>query len=297
MHLPSTSTGPQRRTFILIALLTLLTAGMFLVGGRVPTAHAATGDFSLSYTDVNGSSPSVVYLVRGGLTSCNPATNCNGGLVEPKVKTLYGYYPNYSYGWDLSFLTISAGDPDSGFRGTVTFAVSSLPAGVTSQTAPSTTITDNTILYYDYGFPVYGTTTTLQLTASATAALGTSTLTVSASSGSLVHTTTLQIDVVSQLPPLALRDFNVSQTTVTGGQTDQGTVTLNYPVPTGQTYVIALSSSNPRVASLPSSVSIPAGSRSATFTITTYHVSKVTLVTFPASYNGQTVDGSIQVNP
>jgi len=61
--------------------------------------------------------------------------------------------------------------------------------------------------------------------------------------------------------------------------------------------VIALTSSNPRVASLPASVSILAGARSVSFTITTYRVNKVTLVTFPASYSGQTVNGSVQIDP
>lgn len=131
--------------------------------------------------------------MRGGLISCDPTLNCNGGLVEPKVVTHYSYFPTDSFGYGLGQFIISTGEPDSGFRGTITPGFSNLPSGVTSQTAPSTTITDSTILYYDYGFPVYGTSMTFQLHADTTAALGSTSITLTASSGAIIYSVTLTI--------------------------------------------------------------------------------------------------------
>ncbi len=153
----------------LLILVLILVTGLAL--GTPTPAHAASGDFTLAYQDSSTATPTVAYLVRGDLASCNPTLNCDGGLVEPKVVTHSGYYPNDSFGYGLGQFNISTGEPDSGFRGPITLTFSNLPSGVSSQTAPSTTITDSAILYYDWAYPVYGTSTTFQLHANATAAL------------------------------------------------------------------------------------------------------------------------------
>lgn len=74
-------------------------------------------------------------------------------------------------------------------------------------------------------------------------------------------------------------------------------VKLNYPVPAGQSYTIALTSDHPAIAPVPATVTIPAGAQSTFITITTHKPKKITLVSFTATYNGQTVPGSVQVNP
>jgi hypothetical protein len=276
-------------------LLILVTS---LALGTPAPVRAASGDFTLAYQDSSTATPAVAYLVRGGLTSCDPTLNCNGGLVEPKVVTHAGYYPNDSYGYGPGQFNISTGEPDSGFRGPITLTFSHLPSGVSSQTATSTTITDSTILYYDWGYPVYGTSTTFQLHADATAALGSTAITLTANNGLITHSVTLTIQVVNQLPSLALYNTLIdSQTTISGGQSFQLTVKLNYPVPAGQSYTIALTSDHPSIAPVPATVTIPAGAQSMTITITTYKPKQITLVNFTATYNGQTVPGSIQVNP
>jgi hypothetical protein len=194
---------------------------------------------------------------------------------------------------------VSAGDPDTGFRGTVNFQLSTLPQGVTSQTATSTTITDNTILCYDFGSPVYGTDTTLQLSADSTAPLGNFTLTLTATSGSLSHSTTLTVDVVDQLPATTLYQLTLPPTTSTspstyGGSPAQGTVQLTFPAPAGGT-VVGLGSSNPSVASPPASITLPAGSTSGTFTINTQPVATDTFVRLSATLNGQTITSLTQL--
>ncbi|HEY3108188.1 MAG TPA: hypothetical protein VGL23_05515, partial [Chloroflexota bacterium] len=68
------------------------------------------------------------------------------------------------------------------------------------------------------------------------------------------------------LPPGALSSLSLNPTTVTGGQSSQGTVTLASPAPAGGV-VVALSSSNSAVATVPASVGVPAGAASASFTV------------------------------
>src|SRR5207245_4499662 len=63
--------------------------------------------------------------------------------------------------------------------------------------------------------------------------------------------------------------LTLSPTSVVGGvQSSTGTVTLNGPAPAGGAQVL-LSSSNTGVATVPSSVTVPAGATSATFTVST----------------------------
>jgi hypothetical protein len=99
-------------------------------------------------------------------------------------------------------------------------------------------------------------------------------------------------------PPSAptLSTLSLSPSTVTGGNSSQGTVTLTSAAPTGGASV-ALSSSNPAVASVPPSVTVPAGSTSAAFAVTTSSVSASTSATISAAYGGVTRTASLAVQP
>ncbi len=93
-----------------------------------------------------------------------------------------------------------------------------------------------------------------------------------------------------------LSGFTISPTSVTGGNTATGTITLSAPAPTGG-FVVNISSSNPSVASAPSSVTVAQGQTTATFTINTASVSTQTTVTFTASANGISRQANLTVNP
>ena len=96
--------------------------------------------------------------------------------------------------------------------------------------------------------------------------------------------------------PAMLSALSLNPTTVTGGTSSQGTLTLSSPAPSGGT-VVTLSSSNPSIVSLPSSVTVPAGSSGTTFLVTTTPVSLSAAVTITGSYGGATQDVSITVQP
>src|SRR5437588_186495 len=97
-------------------------------------------------------------------------------------------------------------------------------------------------------------------------------------------------------PSVTLSTLSLNPTTVTGGDSSTGTVTLSGPAPSGGAQV-ALSSSDTSVATVPSSVTVAAGATSATFTVSTSTVTASTIVTISASYAGVTKTASLTVNP
>jgi len=96
--------------------------------------------------------------------------------------------------------------------------------------------------------------------------------------------------------PLSLSSLSLNPTSVTGGNSSTGTVTLSGPAPAGGAQV-TLSSSNTTVARVPSSVTVGAGATTATFTVTTSAVATSTTVTISAAYGGVTKTASLTVTP
>jgi hypothetical protein len=97
---------------------------------------------------------------------------------------------------------------------------------------------------------------------------------VTVSDGSTSATATLAGCTVSQPPPPSapsLSSLTVNPTDVVGGDLATGTVTLSTAAPSGG-FVIDLSSDNTAAATVPASVTVPAGSTSANFTVTTQQV-------------------------
>ena len=88
--------------------------------------------------------------------------------------------------------------------------------------------------------------------------------------------------------------MGVSPTTVLGGVSSQGTVTLSAAAPTGGA-VVTLTSSNTVVATVPASITISAGSTTGTFSVATTGVSAATNVTITASYSGSSQVGSLTI--
>ena len=95
------------------------------------------------------------------------------------------------------------------------------------------------------------------------------------------------------LPSLSATSLN--PTTVKGGSTSTGTVTLNGVAPTGGV-TVSLSSSKTSVATVPSNVTVAAGLTSATFTVKTSVVTTSTPVNISGSYGG-TKSASLSVTP
>jgi hypothetical protein len=95
---------------------------------------------------------------------------------------------------------------------------------------------------------------------------------------------------------VSVASVGVNPASVIGGQVSTGTVALTGPAPSGGA-VVALSSANTAVASVPSSVTVAAGATSASFTVTTSTVSVTTLVGISSSSGGVTKTATLTVAP
>lgn len=99
-------------------------------------------------------------------------------------------------------------------------------------------------------------------------------------------------DDVAGLP--ALSTLTAAPSTVVGGVNATGTVTLSSPAPSGGT-VVSLSSANTAAATVPASVTVPAGASSATFTVASKPVASTVTFNLSASYRGVTRMASLTV--
>ena len=96
-------------------------------------------------------------------------------------------------------------------------------------------------------------------------------VTISVAGGGVTQSADLIVD--PSLPPLS--GFVVNPTSVSGGASATGTVTLGGPAPAGGV-AVSLSSSLPGAASVPATVTVPAGATSASFAVTTFPVDNTT---------------------
>jgi hypothetical protein len=94
----------------------------------------------------------------------------------------------------------------------------------------------------------------------------------------------------------SLSAISVSPTSVVGGTTAQGTITLTDGAPSGGA-VVTLSSANTSVVSVPASVTVVAGASSATFGVNTSAVAANTGVTITATYGGVSRTATLTVTP
>jgi hypothetical protein len=96
--------------------------------------------------------------------------------------------------------------------------------------------------------------------------------------------------------PASLSAVSVSPTSVVGGTTAQGNITLTSGAPSGGA-LVSLSSANPSVAAVPASTTVTAGASSVTFNVTTSAVATNTSVVVTATYNGVSQTTTLTVTP
>ena len=163
--------------------------------------------------------------------------------------------------------------------GTVTLANPAPMAGATvGLTSGNTLVTVPSAILVSAG----ATTATFDVTTSATSVAVPVSITATYSGGSRSATlTVLPAPVVITPASLVL-----SPTSVGGGASSTATLTLTGPAPTGG-LTVSLASSDP-AATVPATVTIPAGSVSAQFSITTVSVSTQTVAVISATVNSVT---------
>jgi plastocyanin len=124
------------------------------------------------------------------------------------------------------------------------------------------------------------------------AVTSTTSTTLSATYGSITKTTTFTVTPAATTPALAT--LSVNRTTIVGGTSTVGTVTLTAAAPSGGA-TVALTSSQPQVAFVPANVVVPAGTTSVTFTVSTAVTKKNAVATISANYAGVTKTTTIKI--
>jgi len=128
-------------------------------------------------------------------------------------------------------------------------------------------------------------------TVNTTAVATSTTAHITASNGATNVQATLTITPVATLTAVS-----VNPTSVVGGNSSTGTLTLNNPAPAGGAVVSLSSDSTSAV--VPTTTTVAAGSTSGTFTITTSGVSSVTTAHISATYNSVTpTPATLTINP
>jgi chitodextrinase len=112
--------------------------------------------------------------------------------------------------------------------------------------------------------------------------------------GNLSQFSNIATAITQTSPPAGLASISLSSGTIVGGNPVTGTVTLTEPAGVNGA-VVTLSSSNTTVASVPSTLTVPQGSTSATFSVTTKKVKSATAVVVSASYSGVSMNANLTV--
>lgn len=117
-------------------------------------------------------------------------------------------------------------------------------------------------------------------------------VTITARWRSQTQSATLLIKTTNQ----HIDDFTLNPGSIFDGQGSTGTISMRFLAPPGGTKV-TLTNSDPAVATIPTSVIVPAGSRTKTFTCTGHAPTTVTQTTFTATYGVHSLQQILHVNP
>jgi len=244
-----------------------------------PSVTVAAGSTSATFTITASAS-----LVT---TSTVTITASEGGVTQTAMITATPPpLPITLYSLAFTSTTVIRG---SNFQGMVV-----LSAAPSSATTVALSSGNSSVVSVPSSVTVAAGSTNATFTITASASLvTTSTVTITASEGGVTQTAT--ITVTPPLPPITLSSLVINTTTATAGSTYQGMVVLS-AAPSADT-TVALSSSNSSAVSVPPSVTVAAGSTSATFTITTGSSAANTAVTITASEGGVTQMTVLTVTP
>ncbi len=116
------------------------------------------------------------------------------------------------------------------------------------------------------------------------------TVNVTASFGGVSKSTATAVKVIT------VTAMTLNPTSITGGVSSTGSITISGPAPAGGA-VIALSTANSDVLTVPASVSIAAGGTTASFKVNATHVTELVQSSVSASYLGSVKTASITVQP
>jgi Bacterial Ig domain len=187
----------------------------------------------------------------------------------------------------IASVTLNPASVQGGVSSTGTVTLSS--AAPSTGAAVSLSSSDTSAAQVPASVTVAGGATTATFTVTTTAVSSVRSVTMTGTYAGLSKTGTLTVN------PPSLASVTLNPSSVVGGTSSTGRVTLNSIAPTGGT-VVALSSSNTAAARVPASVTVSAGATTATFTVTTSPVANVVTVMITGVY-GATQIQTLTITP
>ena len=261
------------------------------------SGEAFSATYSVSPSPTNGRGTMTVTSGTGGnalVYMISPSKFVGISLNDPNPAILvFELAPSSTASVSLSTLTLNPTSVVGGSSSTGTVTLSGpAPAGG-AQVALSSSNT--TVARVPASVTIAAGATSAAFTVATSAVSASTAVTISAAYAGATRSASLTVTPAAPPAP-TLASLALNPTSVTGGNSSTGTVTLSGPAPAGGAQV-ALSSSNTLVARVPSSVTITAGASSATFTVSTSPVVASTTVTISGSYGGAIRSASLSVNP
>jgi len=229
-------------------------------------AGATSATFTISTTVVSNSVPVTITASHGASSQSATLTVIPAGLASVSVS------PSSVIGGASS-------------TGTVTLNGAAGPGGTSVSLSSNSA---NAVPPASVFVPAGATSATFTITTTGVSA--TTSATITGTLGAVSHQATLTIN------PASLTGVALSPSSVIGGATSTGTVTLSGPAPTGGT-VVSLASSNTAYATVLTSVTVAAGSTTGTFTVSSIAVQSTKTVTITGTLSGTSKSAVLTVNP
>jgi hypothetical protein len=208
-----------------------------------------------------------------------------GGVTQAAVLTV-----NPTTAPTLSALSINPASVVGGnsSTGTVTLSAAAPAGGLV------VTLSDNSAaVTVPASVTVAAGATSASFTITTTSVTAPTSATISATAGGVTRSATLTVNPVPAT--VSVSGVSLNPTSVTGGNTSQGTVTLSGPAPSGG--LVVTLSDNSAAVTVPASVTVAAGATSANFTVTTSVVTASTSVLVSATGGGVTRSATLAVTP
>jgi len=293
-------------------------SGNLLADATIP-ASGGTYDGFFSYVPLAtpiSLAANTSYVVAGttGTTGNDEYAFVSVGTTDPAITYVQNLYGPTS-GTTLVFPTINASGHDPGyFGGNFKFVIAGAPealilspgiltggtSGMGTVTLTSSSTTATTVVLASSDTTAASVPASIIIPAGQTSGTFTVTthtvvpytpVTITATANGVSKSATLIVE------PTGNPTFKLNPTSVIGGAANStGTITVPGPAPAGGIPIV-LSSNNPAAASVPASVTIPAGQTSVQFTVTTYSVTTNTSVVITASSHGTTGTATLTVRP
>jgi hypothetical protein len=263
-----TLSGPAPAGGTVVTLSSSNTAVARVPASVTVAAGATSASVTVSTSAVSASTAVTITAAYGGVSRAATLTVTSAPPPAPTLTSLTLNPTSVVGGAQSSAGTVTLSGPAPA-GGTVVALSSSNTAA--ARVASSVTVTAGA--------------SSASFTISTSAVSASTAVTITAAYGGVSRAATL---TVAPAPPPAatLSSLTLNPTNVFGGQNSTGTVRLTGPAPAGGA-VVTLSNSN-GAASVPSSVTVPAGATSASFTVRTSSVLFSTSSDISASYNGTT---------